>query len=91
MPSRYSLIPDLQPPRVIKKAPTDIPHILKQGETLSQLAYRFYKDATLSWVIMYRNPDFFNEFEIPIGATIFIPTGINSVLKNLSLSNEKIL
>lgn len=68
-----------QPIRKIIPAYTDILHTLKMGERLDNLAYKFYKDATLGWVILCANPNYENEFDIPFGATIRIPYPVQRV------------
>ena len=49
-----------QPVRRIIPSPTDILHVLKMGERIDNLASKYYNDPTLSWVIMYANPDWDN-------------------------------
>lgn len=77
-----------QPIRKVLSAPTDLLHILKQGERIDQLAFKYYKDPLLSWIIMYANPQFDNEFEIPVGTTIRIPMPLDRVLNNWLLNNQ---
>ena len=51
----------------------------KKFDTIDNLAYEYYKDATLGWVIMCANPDFNFEFEVPEGAIIRIPLPLDRV------------
>lgn len=81
--SRYSnnsKIP--QPTRKIIQAPTDILHTLKIGERLDNLAYKYYKDTSLGWVILAGNPDWYNEFDIPYGTILRIPFPLQRVFDN---------
>lgn len=51
-----------------------IVHLMVEGETLEQLAYKNYGDSQLWWVIMEANSKYNFEFEIQPGDTILIPT-----------------
>lgn len=87
--SRYnisSLIP--QPIRKITASPTDILHTLKMGERLDNLAYKYYKDPLLSWVIMCANPQYDNELEIQFGEVIRIPFPLQRVFDLWLVDNE---
>lgn len=87
--SRYTqsqLIP--QPVRKIIPAATDILHPLKMGERIDNIAYKYYKDVTLSWVIMCANPDWDNEFEIPFNTYIRVPFPLQRVFDAWLIDNE---
>lgn len=82
MIDRYSFGTDFpQPIRKIPPAYTDILHILKMGERLDNLAHKWYGLPLGSFIIMCANPDFENEFEIPVGTEIRIPMPLDRVLK----------
>lgn len=80
MASRYLLgsLPP-QPMRKIIPSSNDVLHKLKMGERIDNLAYKYYKDPTLAWIITAANPEFDNEFEIPIGTTVRIPVPLQRV------------
>lgn len=88
MYSRYSKYPHITPIRKIKPSVTDIPHTLKQFETIDQLALKYYNDATLEWVIMAGNPDYFLSFQIPIGTVLRVPFPLERVFADWGISNE---
>lgn len=89
MANRYTLTSSIpQPMRKIKPSSTDILHILKMGERLDNLAQKHYKDQTLGWVIAAANPEFDDEFEIPIGYTVRIPFPLQRVFDSWMMSNE---
>lgn len=48
-------------------------YIFKQGDTLDYLAYNYYSNAQLWWVILEANPLYLNEWEIDVGDVILIP------------------
>jgi hypothetical protein len=88
MASRYSKWPFIQPIRKINPALTDIPHILKLGENIDELANKYYQDATLGWVIMCGNPEYDMEFKVPIGAKLRIPFPLSRVWEQFGISQE---
>lgn len=77
-----------QPKRKILNAATDINHLLKIGERLDNLAFKYYDDPTLGWVIMCANPDFDNEFDIPFGTNLRIPYPLQRVFDSWLLSSD---
>lgn len=76
---RYNKTPFIQPTRIIKPASTDVIHTMTKLDNLDTLAAEYYDDPTLSWIIMCANPDFFLEFDIPVGAKVRIPLPIDRV------------
>jgi hypothetical protein len=88
--SRYvpnnSFVP--QPIRKVVPSYTDVLHPLKMGERIDNLAYKYYKDPLLSWVIMCANPQYDNEFEIPYGVTIRIPYPLQRVFDAWLINDE---
>lgn len=87
--SRYaqdSSIP--QPIRKVLPAVTDILHPLKMGERIDNLAYKYYQDTTLGWVIMSANPDWDNEFEIPFNTYVRIPFPLQRVFDSWLVETE---
>lgn len=85
---RYNKNSGIQPTRVISNSANDIPHTLTQGETISKLAYKYYDDPNLSWIIMCANPQYFNEWEINIGDNIRIPYPLDRVKNEWNLKEE---
>ena len=77
-----------QPVRKILNAPTDINHVLKIGERIDNLAYKYYKDPTLSWIIMCANPEFHNEFDISFGTNLRIPFPLERVFTSWLIGND---
>lgn len=88
MSSRYSKFPQIQPIRRIEPAITDDVVTINQFDNIDALAYRYYGDATMGWVIMCANPDYAMEFLIPPGAKIRIPLPISRVYSQLGIKNE---
>lgn len=89
MPSRYLTSTSTpQPIRKIIPSYTDILHPLKMGERIDNLAQKYYNDPTIGWIIMYGNPDFDNELEIPIGTIVRIPYPLQRVFDGWALSSN---
>jgi len=47
-------------------------HIIKDGDTLDYLAYKYYKDDKL-WYIIADTNNIYNPFELSIGDELIIP------------------
>jgi hypothetical protein len=76
-----------QPIRVILPMPSDILHTLKHGERIDNVAFKYYNDQTLAWLIMCANPHWGNEFEVPFGAVVRVPYPLVSVFTQWQLQD----
>ena len=74
----------------ISQSESDIWVETEFGDRLDLLAYQFYKDITLYWVISCANPDTINmgSIHIPVGSHIRIPTNITEIVDNYRLLNK---
>lgn len=88
MATRYMKKRRVEPPRVISKSDFDIFDKVTLGQRVDDLAYKYYKDKTLSWVIMFANPEYFNEFNIPVGTEIRIPMPLSRAYNELGIEEE---
>ena len=88
MPSRYNFSSQIQPMRAIPVAITDDYHTFTSKDRVDRLAYKYYRDATLGWIIMAANPTYFQEMEIPVGDTIRIPLPLTRVWNYIRLNGE---
>lgn len=88
--SRYNNNESFVPPpaRIIVPAITDILHPFKMGERIDNLAGKYYNDSELGWVIMYANPQYDNEFEVPIGTNIRIPFPLQRVMDSWMINGQ---
>lgn len=67
----YSL--EAKPP-IVPESPNDIQHIVKDGETLQNIAFRYYGDSG-KWYIIAEANKILNPFkELEMGNLIRIPT-----------------
>tara|TARA_R110001606_G_scaffold398647_1_gene578202 strand:+ start:1020 stop:1340 length:321 start_codon:yes stop_codon:yes gene_type:complete len=69
---------------------TDIYAITEWGDRFESLAFRFYGDVTLWWIISIANPNIvdFSSIFIPIGSTIRIPQNISPIIDNFVSLNR---
>jgi hypothetical protein len=73
------------PPISIKKRNTDKFILYDRGKArLDYIAGQVYNDETLWRVIMWANPEYFVEFDIPPGTSIRVPYPINDVLSEIT-------
>ncbi|MEO6303751.1 MAG: hypothetical protein ABIP51_11335 [Bacteroidia bacterium] len=89
MGSRYLYNSDFpQPIKKIIASSSDIIHKLKMGERIDNIAQKYYNDPLKGWIIMCANPEFDNEFDIPIGTDIRIPYPLQRVWDSWRTVNE---
>lgn len=50
------------------------PYVFKEGDRLDILAYKYYKDPQLWWIILEANPNYLWEGDIQKGDVINIPS-----------------
>lgn len=49
-------------------------HVYSEGDRLDLLAFRYYADDQLWWVLLEANKQFRSEMDIPYGAELIIPS-----------------
>lgn len=93
-------IPTVQYPKVTKyRSSTRYPDIplsendvliyTIRGDRLDNLAYQFYGDTTLWWILSVANPDLPNDSLYPtIGYQLRIPGNLNTILDNFEKLNN---
>ena len=69
---------------------SDIYVITEWGDRFESLAFQFYGDVTLWWIISIANPNIvkFSSIFIPIGSQIRIPQNISSVIDSYNELNR---
>jgi phage tail protein X len=50
-----------------------ITHVYQNGDRIDLLAYKYYGDPSMWWVILDANPQYLHPLEIPSGARLIIP------------------
>ena len=60
------------------------------GDRLDKLAFQFYNDVNLYWIISIANPNKINmgSITVPIGSQIRIPTNITSIVDSYNVLNR---
>ena len=62
----------------------------KFDDSYSTLAYRFYDDVSLWWIIARANEGFKGNLRLPVGTKLNIPTEIGDILSELERLNNKV-
>jgi nucleoid-associated protein YgaU len=73
-------------PKVTSKE-TDIIYYTKDYDSYMSLAYRFYNDQSLWWVIARANSPFKGKFKFEAGTKLIIPTDLNDFFSEHNLIN----
>tara|TARA_B100000745_G_scaffold29399_1_gene18719 strand:+ start:111 stop:416 length:306 start_codon:yes stop_codon:yes gene_type:complete len=76
----------IQYPKIISKN-SDIIYRTKESDTYSSLAYRFYNDKTLWWIIARANEDFRGNIRPKVGIKLIIPRDISDIITKLNRDN----
>ena len=69
---------------------SDITYYTKFDDSYSTLAYRFYDDVSLWWIIARANEGFKGNLRLPVGTKLNIPTEIGDILSELERLNNKV-
>lgn len=73
---------------VIEPQSTDVQIVTNEGDYLDTLAYKYYGDPTLWFIIALANPGVGKgRFSLETGLTLTIPTNINSILSQYNQLN----
>ena len=60
-----------------------------RGDRLDNLAYQFYKDPSLWWILSIANPDLPNDSLYPtLGFQLRIPSNVIQIINNFELLNS---
>ena len=74
-------------PTIVEKT-TDVYIIGSFSDRLDNLAYAYYKDPTLWWIIAEANNIGKGDLLVPVGKQIRIPTEITSIIEEYSALNN---
>ncbi len=79
--NRYETIKDRFPKFVkLKKNSTDKHVEWKEGDRLDLLSYKYYDSVDYFFLILYANPEYLSEWDIPHDTIIRIPYPLERVL-----------
>lgn len=73
---------------VIQPSDTDLQVVSNEGDYLDTLAYKYYGDPTLYWVIATVNKIGKGRLSVTPGLTLRIPTDINSIIDQYNRLNS---
>jgi hypothetical protein len=73
---------------IIEKSSDDIYIIGIQGDRLDNLAYKYYEDVGLWWIIARANNIGQGSLEVPIGKQIRIPTNYIDIIDEFTELNK---
>lgn len=48
-------------------------HVVKYGENLMDIAFQYYGDITLWYIIAEKNQDIYDPFNLTVGMELFVP------------------
>jgi nucleoid-associated protein YgaU len=73
---------------VIHPADTDIQVVSNEGDYLDTMAYKYYGDPTLYWVIAAANKIGKGRLSVEPGLTLRIPTNVNEIVDEYNRLNS---
>lgn len=76
-------------PKVTPKN-SDRVYFTKQGERWDNIAYKFYEDTSLWWILARANTDvdFKGNMSLPTGTKLIIPTDVGEIISDLERINR---
>jgi hypothetical protein len=77
------IYPDVQP------QPEDVVITAESGTRLDELAFQYYNDAKLWWIIAVANQLGRGSLEVEAGTRVRIPQGISNVLNEYQRLNQR--
>lgn len=66
----------------------DIIIVTNVGDRLDTLAYRYYGDVTMWWIIAQANHMGKGSFNVPAGTKLRIPKDFESIMEDLEIVNQ---
>lgn len=73
---------------VISPLPTDIQVVSNEGDYLDTLAYKYYGDPTLYWIIAVANNIGKGRFSVTPGLTLRVPVNVNDIIDQFNRLNS---
>jgi hypothetical protein len=67
---------------------TDIYVVTNETDSLDNLAFKYYKNPSLWWIIAQANAIGKGKLAVPAGLQLRVPLNINSILNNYKLLNS---
>lgn len=74
---------------IIFSDPTDLQIVSNEGDYLDTLAYKYYSDPTLWFIIALANPGLGKgRLSVPPGLTLRIPINVNGIISQMNNLNK---
>ena len=67
---------------------SDIYVVTNESDTLDNLAFKYYKNPSLWWIIAQSNNIGKGKLSVPVGLQLRIPTNITTILNNYTSLNS---
>lgn len=74
---------------IINPSDTDVIVVSNEGDYLDTLAYKYYKDPTLYWIIARANNLGKGRMSVPSGLTLRIPIAVNDIVNEFNRLNTR--
>lgn len=72
----------------VPSSPDDLLVVSNEGDYLDTLAYKYYGDPTLFWIIANINNLGKGRFSVPPGTTLRIPVNISEIINKFNELND---
>lgn len=88
--NRGTLYRDTAKYPTVPQQENDVYAITEWGDRFESLAFQFYGDVTLWWIIAISNPDIadFSSIFLPVGSQIRIPQNISPIIDSFNELNR---
>jgi nucleoid-associated protein YgaU len=73
---------------IIPVDPTDIYVVTNETDTLDNLAFKYYKNPSLWWVLAQANNIGKGKLSVPAGIQLRVPTKLSTILNNYKSLNS---
>ena len=73
---------------IVVPSDTDTIYITSDGDYLDSMAYKFYNDASLWWIIAMANNIGTGRLSVKQGIQLRIPSGIEQIISNFNKLNR---
>ena len=74
----------------ISRKDTDVTHYTRYGDSYESLAYKYYGDQTLWWIIAKANEGFKGNIKLKIGQKMIVPMHVGEIISELERLNSRV-
>ena len=73
---------------VVTPKNSDRVYYTKQGERWDNIAYKFYEDTSLWWIIARANSPYSGQLAPKVGSKVIVPKEIGDILSDFEIMNK---